>query len=296
MALQKALDVAQGAIQSPTFVIVLCGKLYVSSSFLSAQLCPGGSVSVIISWVLKQPEFCYFVCEGSLAAWYRERRSQLCVIWTKTLQEARQRKYMVHTHTHTQKQAGCQHVVISWRLTRQHANNIKYTVLEVLAFINKVSLLILTYTSRQTLHVGTPSLLVAFSLYYEDVGNSSVNTVHSYFCPFRDCWLRSRRVYSIWVSRQDRKNQAWRVSTTLSTQTMRPKWSDMQMLPSGSFRIVHFTYTDRSDAMTLTLDVRKEAVQSAADGFVSLLIASQTAYEAWANAEWMGVCGLLPAY
>lgn len=55
---------------------------------------------------------------------------------------------MFLSYTHTQKQAGCQHVVISWRLTRHHANNIKYTVLEVSAFINKVSLLILTYINR----------------------------------------------------------------------------------------------------------------------------------------------------
>ena len=31
---------------------------------------------------------------------------------------------------------GCQHVVISWQLTRHHAKNITHTVLEVLVFLS----------------------------------------------------------------------------------------------------------------------------------------------------------------
>lgn len=137
MALQKALDVinyVHGAIQSAVMSL-FCVESCWCRRHSSAQLCPGRSVSVIISWVWNNQDSVCCVCEGSLAAWYRERRSQLCVIWTKTLQEARQRKYMVRTHAHTQKQAGCQHVIVSWRLTRHRANNIKYKVLEVLAFI-----------------------------------------------------------------------------------------------------------------------------------------------------------------
>lgn len=70
MALQKALDVincVHGAIQSTTFVIVLSGKLLVSSSFL----CTAVSWQVCVSnhqLSLKQPGFYYFVCKGSLAA------------------------------------------------------------------------------------------------------------------------------------------------------------------------------------------------------------------------------------
>lgn len=38
-------------------------------------------------------------------------------------------------HTH-RKQAGCQHVVIRWQLTRNHANNMRRTVIRVLASMN----------------------------------------------------------------------------------------------------------------------------------------------------------------
>lgn len=79
-----------------------------------------------------------------MVARYGDRRSQLCVIWTQTLQEARQRKRMVltHTQTHTQSEqerkrdAGCQHVVISWLLTKHTVSD---EVLEVLLLLSTLS-------------------------------------------------------------------------------------------------------------------------------------------------------------
>lgn len=72
---------------------------------------------------------CCFPWKGSLIAWYRDRQPQLQLIWTQTPQEARQRKHMFLTHTHTDvggKQAGCQHAVISWPLTTQTQSDTEF--------------------------------------------------------------------------------------------------------------------------------------------------------------------------
>lgn len=103
----------------PTNIIVLCQSC-LCSRHSSTQLCPGRPVSLITTRVLKPARSCFQPIEEVDSVIRGERWSQLFVVWTKTLQEPRQRKVRIHTRTHThRKQAGRQHVVICWQLTKK---------------------------------------------------------------------------------------------------------------------------------------------------------------------------------